>query len=176
MGYSHVAIVTPDLEASHRFYAEAMGFRLAKVDVAATPGEPGGRGWFRHAFYDTGDGSLLALWDLHDDTIEVRETAISTGLGLPDWVNHIAFSANDLADLELRRKRWLAHGLECVQIDHGWCVSIYTKDPSGNVVEFCALTSELGQSDEADAARRIADPTPEIDRREPAMEFFTPEG
>ncbi len=37
--------------------------------------------------------------DLHDDTIPEFDPAISGGLGLPTWVNHIAFAASSLDDL-----------------------------------------------------------------------------
>ena len=69
----------PDLDATHRFYTEAMGFELVKVEAAPTP-EPG---WARHLFYDTGNGEMLAVWDLHDPTLDGYRTEISTGLGLP---------------------------------------------------------------------------------------------
>ena len=101
MAFHHVAITTRDLEASNRFYTEAMGFELVKVDVI--PFLEGG--WARHLFYDTGNGELIALWDLHDDDLGDFDPAISTGLGLPNFVNHIAFGAADLDDLDARKDR-----------------------------------------------------------------------
>lgn len=44
-------------------------------------------------------------------------------------------------------------GLPVFEIDHNWCHSIYTTDPSGNAVEFC-LTS--GEFSDADRERAIA--------------------
>ena len=58
MGFNHVAIATRNLEAAHQFYTEAMGFRLVHVEAGDAPE---GDVWFRHVFYDTGDGSMLAL-------------------------------------------------------------------------------------------------------------------
>ena len=88
MAFHHVAITTKDLDATHRFYTEAMGFELVKVEAAPTT-EPG---WARHLFYDTGNGEMLAVWDIHDDDASPEyRTEISTGLGLPPWANHIAF-------------------------------------------------------------------------------------
>lgn len=168
MGYSHIAIVTRDLAATHRFYTEAMGFELAKVIAAPTPS---GTGWARHVFYDTGDGTLLAVWDLHDDEIGEFNPAISRGLGLPEWVNHIAFDASDLEDLEVRRKRWLEHGLDCARIDHGWCTSIYTDDPSGNLVEFCAMTNGITPEDKVRAAELLTADEPEFEPT-PDVELF----
>ncbi len=135
MGFHHVAIATRDLETTHRFYTEAMGFRLVKVVVAPT-GSPKG-GWAKHLFYDTGSQGLFAVWELHDETITPDYgTAISTGLGLPAWVNHIAFDAPDLDALEAYTRRWQEHGIDVVELDHEWCRSIYASDPNGVLVEF----------------------------------------
>ena len=65
MAFHHVAIATRDLEATHRFYSEAMGFELVNVDVIPFMET----GWARHLFYDTGNGEMLAIWDLHDDAL-----------------------------------------------------------------------------------------------------------
>jgi len=60
MPFHHVAITTRDLDATHRFYTEAMGFELVKVEAAPTTES----GWARHLFYDTGNGELFAVWDI----------------------------------------------------------------------------------------------------------------
>jgi len=44
-----------------------------------------------------------------------------------------------------------------MEIDHGWCTSIYTKDPNGILVEFCTSTRQLGPADHEEALRRLAD-------------------
>jgi catechol 2,3-dioxygenase-like lactoylglutathione lyase family enzyme len=168
MGFHHVAIATRDLDATHRFYTEAMGFELVKVD--AIPILEGG--WARHLFYDTGGGELFAIWDLHDDSLPDFDPAISTGLGLPNFVNHIAFAAADLDDLDGRKDRWLANGHDVVRIDHGWCTSIYANDPNGVMVEFCTTTHEPGADDRRIAQERLAAAMPEIDTVEPKIEFF----
>ena len=52
MGVNHIAIAIKDMKATHRFYTEAMGFRLVKVEVVPQQG-----GFARHAFYSTGSES-----------------------------------------------------------------------------------------------------------------------
>jgi catechol 2,3-dioxygenase-like lactoylglutathione lyase family enzyme len=168
MSFHHVAIVTRDLEASHRFYSEALGFELRNVDVIPF----GEAGWARHLFYDTGDGPMLALWDIHDDALGEYRTAISTGLGLPNFVNHIAFTAADLDDLDVRKDRLVAHGHDVARIDHGWCVSIYADDPSGNMMEFCTTTRVLDENDRNLAHELLAATAPAVNRSEPKVEFF----
>lgn len=168
MAFHHVAIATRDLDASHRFYSEAMGFELVHVDVI--PFLEGG--WARHLFYDTGNGEMLALWDLHDGGLDDYGTAISTGLGLPNFVNHIAFAASDLDDIDAKKDRLLALGHDVVRIDHGWCVSIYADDPSGIMVEFCTTTKVMTDEDRRAALELMAATAPEISKQEPPIEFF----
>jgi catechol 2,3-dioxygenase-like lactoylglutathione lyase family enzyme len=168
MAFHHVAIAATDLAATHRFYTEATGFELVKVDVIPYLET----GWARHLFYDTGNGEMLAIWDLHHDDAPPFETAISTGLGLPNFVNHIAFAAPTLADLDTCKDRWLAHGHDVVRIDHGWCTSIYADDPNGIMVEFCCSTRVLGADDRREAQELVAAAAPAVNRAEPAIEFF----
>jgi catechol 2,3-dioxygenase-like lactoylglutathione lyase family enzyme len=170
MGFHHMAIATRDLEASHRFYTEAMGFELVKTVVAPTPE---GAGWARHLFYDAGDNGMLAIWDLHDDEHIPPDfsPAISTGLGLPSWVNHVAFNATDLDDLHRRRDHWLSLGYDAAEIDHGWCTSVYTNDPNGIMVEFCTTTRTFGAHDRAEAAELLAASEPPLEAP-PDVQFF----
>jgi catechol 2,3-dioxygenase-like lactoylglutathione lyase family enzyme len=154
MGFHHVAIATRDVAANHDFYTRAMGFELVKVEAINTPNG----GWARHFFYDTHGQGLLAFWDVHDEA-EVPDEynpALSRGLGLPPWVNHLAFDAGDLDGLAVHRQRLLDYGLGVAEIDHGWCTSIYVEDPNGTMVEFCATTRAFTDADKADAGRLLA--------------------
>ena len=170
MAYHHIAIVTRDLAATHHFYTEACGFELVKVVANPTPE---GQGWARHLFYETGDGEMFAVWDLHTPAIaDTYATGISTGLGLPEWVNHIAFAASDLDDLHARRDRWVAAGNDVAEINHGWCTSVYTTDPNGNMVEFCYSTRAFTDADKAEAQTLLAAELPELDLTPPDVEFF----
>jgi catechol 2,3-dioxygenase-like lactoylglutathione lyase family enzyme len=157
MPFHHVAIATRDAKATHEFYTQAMGFMLAKVEVAPA----GEHGFAKHLFYDTGGGGLIAFWDFHDAGLPADwSSAISEGLGLPLWANHLAFEARDLDDLAARRKRWLDHGHDVHEIDHIWCTSIYTRDPNGILVEFCTTTRPFTADDREDAQRLLMDPAP----------------
>jgi len=148
LGFHHVALATTDMAATHAFYTEAMGFELAKA-VAAPTDAPGG--WAKHLFYDTGGDGMIAFWDLHDPRAEGLDPRISEGLGLPIWVNHLAFAASDLDDLVARREHWLDVGVDVMEVDHGFCVSIYTTDPNGILVEWCTDTAPYTEADKAAA-------------------------
>ena len=148
MAYHHMAIVTKDMAATHRFYTNGMGFDLVKVEKAPSPTG----GWAKHFFYDTGDGELMAFWELHDDSIPAdHETGIATGLGLPMWTNHIAFGAADQEALMAAKARLLAEGIDVMEIDHHWCHSVYATDPNGIMVEFCLTTQAFTQADKDEA-------------------------
>jgi hypothetical protein len=111
---------------------------------------------------------MFAIWDLHDDSIPPDfSPAISTGLGLPSWVNHIAFAAADLDDITRRRDRWLANGYDVLEIDHGWCTSIYCDDPNGIAVEFCTTTAPFTAADRAEADAIIRATKPALDEEPP---------
>jgi len=159
MAFHHLAFATRNLEETHAFYTDVMGFTLAKAVANETPDG----GWAKHVFYDTGQGELLAFWDLHDETIADYSTAISEGLGLPAWVNHVAFAAASLDDLEARKQRLLDHGQVVAEIDHGWCRSIYVTDPNKILVEFCVTTADMTAADADAALELLHDPAPLVE-------------
>jgi catechol 2,3-dioxygenase-like lactoylglutathione lyase family enzyme len=157
MAFHHLAIATRDVKATHEFYTRAMGFELAKVEVARA----GKAGFAKHLFYDSGNGEMIAFWDFHDAGL--RE----------DWSPAIsdAFAARDLAEIEARRLRWLEHGCDVLEIDHGWCTSIYTNDPNGIMVEFCTTTRVFDAADRDEARRLLEDPSPPVKAPPPARIF-----
>jgi catechol 2,3-dioxygenase-like lactoylglutathione lyase family enzyme len=160
MAFHHLALVTHDAHATHLFYTHAMGFELVKTVVGKTPEG----GWAKHFFYETGGGELMAFWELHDDAIPTpANTGMSSGVGLPEWVNHVAFGATDLQDLDRRRERLVASGYDVLEIDHGWCKSIYTRDPNDNLVEFCTTTHEFDADDRSAALEALRSASPQLE-------------
>lgn len=158
MAFNHVVFATHDLQATHEFYTESMGFELAKVVVGPTD-----HGWAKHVFYRTGDAEMIAFWDLHDDTLPADfPTDLSKSRGLPEWVNHLAFDAATTEDLATARQRWQDQGITVVEVDHGFCVSIYATDPNGILVEFCHNTRALDAADAAEALALLNDPAPPL--------------
>jgi catechol 2,3-dioxygenase-like lactoylglutathione lyase family enzyme len=174
MGFHHVAFAARDMAATHRFYTEACGFELVKAQAAPTDG-PGG--WAKHLFYDTGTrpdgqpGPMIAFWELHDDRMVGNDTAISTGLGFEAWVNHLAFAASSVGDLEARRDRWRACGHDAIQIDHGFCISTYCMDPNGILVEFCVDTKPYTEEDRRTALEILRSDAPHMEQP-PVPQFF----
>jgi catechol 2,3-dioxygenase-like lactoylglutathione lyase family enzyme len=175
MAFHHVALATKDLAATHRFYTEAMGFRLVKIVAAPTPEG----GWAKHAFYETGDpgDGMIAFWELHVEAIGADfPTDLNRSFGLPGWVNHLAFNAPTIDDLNARRVRWQQCGETVVEVDHEWCRSIYASDPNGITVEFCCTTRAFRPDEVAWAADNLANPAPELETAIPEAVFHEPIG
>lgn len=135
-GFHHVAYACKDLEATRHFYEDLLGFPLVHTEVQ-------GRGdhYMRHIFFDLGGDACLAFFYLHGiGEPENYRTDISTGMDLPLWVNHCAFRADEARIAEVRAKMSAAGIEPAMEQDHGWCHSLYYKDPNGILVEFCRDT------------------------------------
>jgi catechol 2,3-dioxygenase-like lactoylglutathione lyase family enzyme len=158
----HLALAVKDFARAHEFYTDTMGFRLVKV-VKEPPPDPKMAGWTRHVFYEVTDAesSLFALWDLeHLEGLPEWRPGVSTGTGLPWWVNHVAFECADAESLEGHKKRWLDRGLTVIEVEHDFIRSIYVRDPEQNLVEWACRTRALGPEDVAEAERLLADDEP----------------
>jgi catechol 2,3-dioxygenase-like lactoylglutathione lyase family enzyme len=152
----HVAFGTRDVEATYDFYARRLGLSLVHTENHRV-----GKGWMRHFFFDMGNDECLGFFEFGDvGEREGYRTDVSTGLGLPVWVNHVAFNVDGLDALEAMKKRCEDQGVELLmETDHGWCRSIYMVDPNGIMVEFTTTTKAeaFGQSEE-EALRLLRQP------------------
>lgn len=182
MGFHHVALATRDAAATHRFYTEVMGFHLVKVVALPTPAAPGEQssGFTKHFFYATdespnGETGMMAFWEIHDEAIGTDfGVDLNGATGLPWWVNHIAFDAPSMDELHRHRDRWRRHGYTVLEIDHEFCVSIYIKDPSNNMVEFCHSVRPFTDEERARAAAIVADPNPSMDPDKASVQVWHP--
>jgi catechol 2,3-dioxygenase-like lactoylglutathione lyase family enzyme len=155
MGYHHLALAARDMQAIHDFYEGVLGFELVKVETQPVPDIEGA--WAKHFFYRMEDDSkFIAFWELHGlPEPAAVETDLNAAAGLPPFINHISFDVVDAADLNRRRAAWQNAGLDVLEIDHNWCRSIYTRDPNGNLVEFCLTTGSFTEADRAEALARL---------------------
>ena len=89
-GFHHVAFACRDLDATVAFYQGLLIFLWSILKCRGNA-----EGFLRHIFFDLGDGSSLAFFYLQGiGEPKDYSTAISTDLGLPIWVNHVAFRAD----------------------------------------------------------------------------------
>lgn len=152
-GFSHVGLSTLDLDATRAFYEGVLGFRVVRYDVMEI--QEGGR--IRHAFFDCGNGAMLAFMEPRGVPGMPAEydTGINRGLGVPDMFYHFAFAADSHEALLAKRAALLAKGVAVSPVvDHeGWIESIYFKDPNGLLLEYAWQSRALGAEDAEEAVR-----------------------
>ena len=151
----HLAFACRDLEETHAFYSGVLGLPLVHAEVTEMRG-----GYLKHVFYDLGDGSCIAFFYLHGVGEPAEyDTAISTGLGLPVWVNHVALRGT-AEQVEQVRARLAEQGRQSdMELDHGWSKSFYVTDPNGILVELCVDDPGF-VVDEEEALRVMRAPVP----------------
>ena len=138
-GIHHLGLATHDMEATLDFYERVLGFETKVTDLM----QPEGGGAIRHAFLDAGDGELIAFMECNEvpGISDDFDAGINKGLGIRGGIMHFAFKADDENDLEARRDDLREKGVTCTDpVDHGWCKSIYFRDPNDLQLEFCCLT------------------------------------
>lgn len=156
MAYHHLALAVGDIEKTHAFYEGIMGFELVKVEVAPVMGG----GWGKHFFYrlNGDDTKFIAFWEINDapgqDSFEYN---LNKAARLPDGTNHFSFNVDSTKELDAWRARWNEAGLDVLEIDHNWCHSVYTRDPDGNMVEFCLTTGSFTAEDRETALAMISE-------------------
>jgi len=147
-GLHHFAWRCRDAEETRAFYEDLLGLplvHLIKLDHVPSTGEfcP-----YVHIFFQLGDGSYIAFFDLGDDI------AAAPSPNTPAWVNHIAFEVPSRADLEAAKARLEAAGVAVVGItDHHFINSIYFFDPNGIRLE---LTIRLDPPQYMDEKKQLA--------------------
>jgi len=154
-GLNHLVLNVRDLEESHRFWTEIIGFRQVG-ELKATPSRPNPP---RMRFY-SGDHSGQMN---HHDVALVENTDLPAPpaewgmFGMPCAINHIAITLPN-------REAWLRQ-LEYLQsrgvkfnrrVEHGMTHSLYINDPNGYGVELLyELPREVWEGD-IDAALNFA--------------------
>ena len=148
-GLHHFAWRCRDAEETRRFYEDLLGLplvHLIKLDHVPSTGEfcP-----YVHIFFQLGDGSYIAFFDLGDDN------ASAPSPNTPAWVNHIAFEVPTRAELEAAKVRLEAAGVEVIGVtDHHFINSIYFFDPNGHRVELaCPDPEEEAMTRRLDAVK-----------------------
>ena len=124
-GINHLALVTPDMDATVRFYVGVLGMRLVATTMA---------GPMRHYFFEMAPGNTIAFFE-----VKGAETFAKPAGGPSDraiQLDHLSFDVPDEHALEMLRKRLLAAGSEVTEVvDHGFIRSVYFTDPNGIALE-----------------------------------------
>jgi catechol 2,3-dioxygenase len=162
---NHVVLNVRDIEVSHRFWTEIVGFRCV-AELKPQPGRVRPKMRFYSGVADNGD---LSHHDLALAEVPRKEGAAAAEGGPETWslmgprvgLNHVAIAWPD-------RESWLKQ-LEFLQargvtfhrrINHGMTHSVYISDPDGHGIEILyELPRDVWEHD-IDAAQNYAETLP----------------
>ena len=143
----HTAYVTRDLEKTRHFYEDLIGLPLlatwCESDMLF-----GELRTYCHLFFELADGSALAFFQFANE----RDQALF-GPPMPESpFHHIALNvdAATQADVEARLTKAGYTGPDMYVLEHGYCRSLYAKDPNGMIVE---LTHDAPEAVREDVVR-----------------------
>lgn len=131
-GFHHIAILTPDLNATLHFYGDILGMEVGQV-FPAREGRPA------HCFIKPGGEESLGLhiFEYPDAQIFTYEGGIPRGFAvIPGFVQHIAFALPDEAAALALRERLEGHGVTLTPINTlGTIRNFLFTDNNGNLLE-----------------------------------------
>lgn len=105
-GLNHVAYVTTDTSKTKNFYTQVLKMRLVGYAREETVGSTGVATSFLHTFFEMGDSTCVAFFEIEGVEIDHHESA------LPRWAPHLALSVNSREELDEMHQRVLGAGLE----------------------------------------------------------------
>ncbi|HET7362366.1 MAG TPA: VOC family protein [Burkholderiales bacterium] len=162
----HVAYRCRDAQRTVDFYTKVIGLKYAAAIMPPEstrlswplnePGRPprkvvDGASDSIHIFFELGDGSYLAFFDVASSPEEKEDPAT------PWWVKHIAFETETMDQLIAAKARLEAHGVQVLgPKDHDFCQSIYFMDPDGHRLEITV------RSEQPDTWQRLAGQAPGV--------------
>ncbi len=151
VGLSHLVLDVRDIEASHRFWTEIVGFRqVGEVEAMGMRFYAGSR--FTH--------HELALVPIRDPGPAPAEVPPMQPVGDHVGVNHVAIQLPDREAFERTLEFLRAKGVRIdMRLNHGMTHSVYITDPDGNGVELLYdLPAEAWQDDVNAALNRFEIP------------------
>lgn len=157
-GIHHIAFGTRCTRATYEFYHQKLGMSLIHCENHRIK-----KGYFRHFFFDMGAGQHLGFFELNEvGEKENYRTDPSSGLGMPVWVNHVAFRMASQQSYEQLKQRLQEKGVTILgETDHDFCQSMYLLDPNMLMIEFSYDTDTRQFGHGHDEAYRLLFETPE---------------
>ena len=148
-GVHHLAFVTPDMDATVRFYVGVLGMPLQATLMA---------GPMRHYFFGIGPDMTVAFFEIPG------APTFKKGAGSPPefaiQFDHLSIGVDSEDELLALRERIAAAGSEVTEVvDHGIMRSIYFHDNNGLALEASWWTVEVAGA-EAGNPRAYSDPDP----------------
>ena len=148
-GVNHLALVTPDMDATVRFYHGVLGMRLVATLMA---------GPMRHYFFEIAPGNTVAFFEWTGGGTYCKPAGWR--VEQPLQFDHLSFNLPDHESLVALQARLQEAEVEVTEeIDHGFIHSIYFTDPNGIALEASFWLSDATAKAEGDRSAFI-DPDP----------------
>jgi len=126
-GVHHLALITPNMDATVRFWHGVLGARL--VATLATPS-------FRHYFFEIAPGNTIAFFEYHDQRLATYAKPAGVPYEAASQFDHLSMHLPDEEALLGLQRRLKDHGCEVTDVvDHDFLRSIYFSDPTGIALE-----------------------------------------
>jgi len=146
--FHHVAYRCLDAKQTVEWYVKHLNMNfvlaIAEDQVPSTHApDP-----YMHVFMDAGGGNVLAFFELPNSAPMGRDT------NTPEWVQHLAFKVDSMAELLAFKERLVASGIEVLGVtDHTIFKSIYFFDPNGHRLELACDTGTPDMYRKLDAVK-----------------------
>lgn len=154
-GVNHLALVTPDMDATVRFYTGVLGMPLVMTLMA---------GPMRHYFFEIAPHNTLAFFEI--SAAETFEKGAGSPGPYPVQMDHLSLNLESEAAIAALRDRLTAAGCEVSElVDHGVLRSIYFTDNNGIALEATSwVTDPTARAFDPndDAVFQDPDPVPAI--------------
>ena len=150
-GINHLALVTPDMDETVRFYAGVLGMPLVMTLMA---------GPMRHYFFEMSPGNTVAFFEIPG--AETFQKGAGAPAEVPVQLDHLSFNVADEDALELLQQRLKAAGCEVTEVvDHGQIKSVYFTDNNGIALEASYwVVDATGRPMDVNDDRIFTDPDP----------------
>jgi catechol 2,3-dioxygenase-like lactoylglutathione lyase family enzyme len=126
-GVNHLALVTPDMDATVRFWHGVLDARL--VSTIGTPA-------FKHYFFEIAPGNTVAFFEYTGEHLATYAKPAGVPYEYASQFDHLSLHLPDEEALLRLRDRLKSHGCEVTDVvDHGFLRSIYFSDPGGIALE-----------------------------------------
>lgn len=140
----HFSYPCRDGEETRAFYEDLLGLPLVNCMTAERVPSTGEEKPYAHFFFELGDGSYMAFFDLGENVMPLPSP------NTPDWVQHFAMEVDSVDEVLQMKQRLQAAGVKTTDvIDHEFINSIYFFDPNGLRLEVTARTEEPGYLEKA---------------------------
>lgn len=126
----HHAFRAKDSAATRHFYEDILGMPLIATFVETTDPVRNVPTNYIHTYYGTGDGGALAFFQFAEGNDSPNGYQ-----PINPFDQHIALYMDSLESLREVQARLEAERVAIMEIDHGYCYSLYIHDPNGLQVE-----------------------------------------